>query len=141
MKQAHNENARRDSEKLIQEKIPVIKEQLNVSTKQVETGTVTIKKEVTTKEGILKATLESDDVNVKRVKIGRVVDTPPPAVRYEGNTMIVSVMREELVVHRQLVLDEELHITKYTVEKDVREPFELKKEEVRIQEDVPGADR
>jgi stress response protein YsnF len=139
MKNIHNDKVEFDQHSS-QEKIPIIEEQLNISTKEIETGTVTIRKEVATKEGFLKATLIEDDVEIQRVKIGRVVEAPPPAIRYEGNTMIVSVVREELIVHRQLVLDEELHITKHKVEKEVREPFEIKKEVVKVKEDAPGAD-
>jgi hypothetical protein len=49
------------------------------------------------------------------VPINRVVDAPVP-VAHVGNTMIISLLEEVLVVEKRLMLKEELHITKGEIE-------------------------
>lgn len=56
-----------------------------------------------------------EEVQVERVPVGRVVEGPV-AVRQVGDTVIVPLLEEVLVVERRLVLKEELHITKRRVE-------------------------
>ncbi|MGI4796133.1 MAG: DUF2382 domain-containing protein [Janthinobacterium lividum] len=53
--------------------------------------------------------LNQEQVVVERVPVGRVVDAVPP-VRQEGDVTIMSVVEEELVVVRRLVLKEEVHL-------------------------------
>jgi uncharacterized protein (TIGR02271 family) len=121
--------------------IPVLQEQLRVSAEQVDTASIKIRKEVTEKHIDLETFLHSEDVQVQHVKIDQPVAVAPPAIRYEGDTMIVSVVREELVVQKRLVLDKEIHISKRVIEKQVQEPFVLKKEHVHITKEQPESDR
>ncbi len=53
--------------------------------------------------------LTHNDVVVERVAVGRTVSEVPP-VRQDGDTTILPVVEEEVVVTRRLVLKEELHI-------------------------------
>lgn len=115
--------------------VPVIEERLNVGAEVVETGSVRLKKEIDEREVIVDASLAHDHITIERVKINKPVSTTPPAVRYEGDTMIVSVVKEELVVQKQLVLVEELHITKDSVQEHSETPVKLKKEKITINQD------
>ncbi|MCA1628121.1 MAG: YsnF/AvaK domain-containing protein, partial [Acidobacteria bacterium] len=58
------------------------------------------------REEIVDELLLKEAVEVERVIINREVDAPVP-VRYEGETMIVPVLEEMLVVEKRLVLKEE----------------------------------
>ena len=60
-----------------------------------------------------------EEVNIERVPVNRVVEGPVQ-VRREGNTLIVPLLEEVLVVEKRLMLKEELHITKRRFE--TREP-------------------
>jgi stress response protein YsnF len=66
------------------------------------------------------------------VPIERLVEEAIP-VRYEGDTMIVSVLEEVLVVEKRLMLKEELHIRKRRVERHQPQCVTLRHEEARVE--------
>lgn len=112
--------------------IPVIEERITVDKKIVETGKVRISKKVTEQEEMIDVPLMREDVQVERVAINRFVDTAPQ-VRYEGETMIVPVLREVVVVEKRIELIEELHITKRQTQTQSTEHVMLRKEEVTVE--------
>ena len=68
---------------------------------------------------------------IRRVPVNRVVDVAPKA-RREGDTMIIPVVEEELVITKRLVLKEEIHlITHRTKDRSVQE-VELNRESAEI---------
>ena len=71
-------------------------------------------------------------VEVERVPVNRVVDGPV-AVRHEGDTIVVPVTEEVLVVHKQLRLVEEVRIRKVRVEKRDPQRVMLRKDEVTVE--------
>lgn len=75
------------------------------------TGRVRLSRTVSEREEVIDEPLLRDDVHVRRVPIGREVDGPLDT-RYEDDTLVVPVMREELVVARRWVLVEEIHVTR-----------------------------
>lgn len=111
-------------------KIPVIEEQLRVEKKVVETDRVRVSKKVHTDDVTVEFPVTSEELSVERVPINEYVDTPPPAVRHEGDTTIIPVLKEVLV--KRLVLVEEVHITKTKVKEQRREDAVLRTEEVKI---------
>ncbi len=50
-----------------------------------------------------------EDCEVQRVEVKRIIDKPAE-IRHEGDTMIIPLMEEVLVVEKRLMLREELHI-------------------------------
>jgi uncharacterized protein (TIGR02271 family) len=76
--------------------------------------------------------LLEEEVEVERVAINRIVDGPLP-VRYEGDTMIVPLLEEVLVVEKRLVLKEELRITKRQHKTRKPQRVTLRSEEVRVE--------
>jgi len=60
------------------------------------------------------------------------VETAPPAVRYEGDTMIISVLREEAVIVKKLMLVEELHVTRHSSEEMHSSTHTVRKEKIII---------
>ncbi|PMD90809.1 hypothetical protein BWI97_22435 [Siphonobacter sp. BAB-5405] len=109
--------------------LPVIEEQLKVDTQLEETGRVTVSKRVHEREELVELPLTQQQVKVERVPINQYIDTPP-AVRYEGETMIVPVVKEILV--KRLVLVEEVRITKEEVQTTTHQPVVLRQEEIVI---------
>ena len=112
--------------------VPVVAEQLDVQKRKVERGGVRIRKIVHEREEIVDEPLIREEVNVKRVPINRVVEGPIP-VRHVGDTMIISILEEVLVVEKRLMLKEELHITKGEVETFRPQRIMLRSEEARIE--------
>jgi uncharacterized protein (TIGR02271 family) len=109
--------------------IPVIAEFLQVDKQTVETGRVVLHKTVHVESQTVEVPLREERVQVQRVAVNRYVDEAPP-VRQEGDTMIVSIVREELVVTKRLLLVEELHVHKQILTTQTPQTVELRREEV-----------
>ncbi|NNG21498.1 YsnF/AvaK domain-containing protein [Telluria aromaticivorans] len=116
-------------------RIPVIEEQLAFGTRVVETGRgVRIHKTVSEQPVTIDERLARDEVQVKHVPVDRIVAaTEAPANRYEGDTLIIPVLEEVLVVERKLRIKEELHITRTRHEERYQETVPLKAERVDVE--------
>lgn len=112
--------------------IPVIAEEVRVDKRTVESGRVRIRKFVREHQELVDEPLLADEVRVERVPVNRYIDKPV-AVRYEGETMIVPLFEEVLVVEKRLMLKEELHITKQLVEMHKPQQVTLRTEEVTVE--------
>lgn len=119
--------------------VPVVAEQLEVQKRKVEGGGVRIRKTVSEREEVVDEPLMREEVQVKRVPVNKVVDGPVP-VRHVGDTMIVSLLEEVLVVEKRLMVKEELHITKEQVESYRPQRVTLRTEEAVVErvEGGPG---
>lgn len=128
----HNLNTVRNEESDQTRILPVIEEHISVGREVVETGRVVISKQVKEEEHTIDIPLVSEDINVERVIVNQYVDQAP-AVRYEGETMIIPVLKEVLVVEKRLMLVEELHVTKRQSETKETRQVTLRKEEVTVE--------
>jgi len=113
-------------------KIPIVEERLNIGVRRVETGTVQLSKRVISEEVSQEVPVTCEEVRVEHVAINQYVEVAPEAVRYEGNTTIISVVKEVLVVEKRLMLVEELHISKTQVTSTSTVKEFLRKEEIEI---------
>jgi uncharacterized protein (TIGR02271 family) len=111
--------------------LPVMEETLTVDTRPVETGRVRIRKVVTEREALVDPPLLREEVSIERVPVNRIVEGPLP-VRYEGDTMIISLVEEVLVVDTRLLLTEEVHITTRRTETHTPQRVTLRHEDVTI---------
>ncbi len=112
--------------------IPVIEEQVVVGKRVVETGSVRISKKVSEEQATVSLPLLHEEYDVERVAINQMVDTPPLAVRYEGDTTIIPVLREVMVVQKRYEILEEIRITKRITESVDTQQVLLRKEEITI---------
>ncbi|HEX9927736.1 MAG TPA: YsnF/AvaK domain-containing protein [Pyrinomonadaceae bacterium] len=112
--------------------IPVIEEQLTVDKRVVEKGRVRISKKVRETDETVNIPLVQENVQVGRVAINQFIAEPPPPVRYEGNVMIIPVLREVVIVEKRLVLVEELRVTKQQTQTQETQKIRLRKEEVNV---------
>ncbi|HEX7174066.1 MAG TPA: YsnF/AvaK domain-containing protein [Pyrinomonadaceae bacterium] len=121
--------------------VPVIAETLQVEKRTVESGGVRVRKVVHEREEVVDEPLMHEEVQVKRVAVGRIVDGPVP-VRHEGDTMIIPLLEEVLVVEKRLMLKEELHVRKESVETHRPQRVTLRSEEAFVErigdEKAPG---
>lgn len=114
------------------QRVPIIEEQVAIGKRSIETGRVRVHRRVVEHQERLAETLASEHVTVERVAIGRDIDAVPPT-REEGDVTIVPVVEEQLVVTRQLVLREEIRLTRTRSEERVEVPVTLKRTEVEIE--------
>lgn len=112
--------------------LPVIQERLDVTRRVVETGAVRVRKLV--HEDVVEVNRRhvTDCVQTERLPVGRVVQGSQP-VRHEGDTMIVPIVEERMVVCKQLVLVEEIRITRRREIREVPEEVTLKRESVVVE--------
>lgn len=111
--------------------IPVIQEQITVDKQVVETGAVRISKRITEREELVDVPLFREEVSVERVPINLFVEALPP-VRQEGDTMIIPVVEEQIVIQKKLLLVEELRVRKEVVEHHQPQTVNVLKEEVEV---------
>ena len=115
--------------------IPLVEERLSVAKRQVESGRVRVHVTVEEREELVTEQLMRDDLQIERVpKNVRVTDVPH--VRLEGNTTIVPVLEEVLVVEKALVLVEEIHICRRSVPEEAQIPVRLRSERAAIERDA-----
>jgi uncharacterized protein (TIGR02271 family) len=115
--------------------VPVFEEQLAVGKRNVETGRgVRVHKTVSEQPLALDEALLHDEVDVTRVPVGRMVaDGEQLAPHYEGDTLVVPVLEEVLVVERRVRIKEELRITRNRREQRHEETVVLRTEQVHIE--------
>ncbi|MEP7037208.1 MAG: YsnF/AvaK domain-containing protein [Acidobacteriota bacterium] len=111
--------------------IPIIEERAVINKEIVETGKVRISKRVSEHEEIIDEPLLREEVSVERVAVNQFVDTPPE-IRHEGDTMIIPVVEERMVIEKRLFLVEEMHVRKQVVESHQPQRITLQKEEVEV---------
>ncbi len=112
--------------------IPVLEEFARVEKETVETGRVVVRKTVQTETQTIDVTLREEQVQVQRVAVNRYVDEAPP-VRYEGDVMILPVLREEVVVTKRLLLVEELRVHTQVLNTPAPQIVELRREVVHYE--------
>lgn len=112
--------------------IPLVEERLEVGKRQVESGRVKVRVAVDAREEMVSAELARDEVEIRRVP-RNVAVTELPGVRLEGETTIIPVVEEQIVVEKRLVLVEEIHVVRRT-HKTVEEiPVTLRSEHAEIE--------
>jgi uncharacterized protein (TIGR02271 family) len=112
--------------------IPVVVEQLQVGKKVVEKGKINVSKKVVSEDITVDVPVLQEEVTVEKKIFNQYIDTAPPATRQDGDTTIVSVVKEVLVVEKRLMLVEELHITKHRTQTTSPTTETLRKEEVTV---------
>jgi stress response protein YsnF len=96
--------------------VPRVEEELVVEKRERPGATVQVRTHTHEREETIDEVLHDEKVDVRRVPIDRYVDTPA-SIRKEGDTTIVPVHAEVLIVEKRLLLKEEVHITKRTRER------------------------
>jgi uncharacterized protein (TIGR02271 family) len=113
--------------------VPVINEEVQVTSEQVITDRIRVIKSVSDETVAVEAPYTQENVSVERTAINEYVDEAPPAVRHEGDTMIIPVLQEVLV--KKILLVEEIRITKTRQTNTENIEVMLRKEHIDVQRD------
>lgn len=121
--------------------VPVVVEELEVGRRVATTGVVRVQKRVHEREQLVEETITREDVQIERTPVGRLVDAPP-AMRNEGDTLIIPIVEEVLVVEKRLRLKEEVRVTWRRAVEPTAERVVLREEELVVERRPPdeGAD-
>jgi stress response protein YsnF len=119
--------------------IPLVEERLITSKRVVETGRVKVRTIVEEQESQVREQLSKAVVDVERVTVNREVDSIPP-IREEGDTTIISVVQEVLVVKKQLVVTEELRIRRRQIVEEHSQPVTLRTQRAVVEREERSGD-
>jgi uncharacterized protein (TIGR02271 family) len=116
----------------IEEVVPVVEEQLQVGKRQVVAGKVKLVKTVEERLETVTIPLQKETLEVKRVPVNEVMSQPVGS-RQEGDTLIIPVFEEVVVVEKRYRLLEEIHITTHRTVHDEVQEVVLRAEKVRLE--------
>ena len=105
---------------------------MEVGKRTVETGTVRIKKVVREREEVVDVPLLREEVHVERVPINRIIKGPVEA-RQEGETWVLPLVEEVLVVEKRLMLKEEVRVTRRQIEERRPQRVTLRTEDAEVE--------
>jgi len=121
--------------------LPLLEESIDVSRRKIDTGVVQVATVTRTSNVLVEEELNHERVEIERIAIGRIVDSAPP-VREEGDTTIIPVVEEVLIVEKRLILKEEIHLRRVSVKETHRETVTLRQQEAVVSRKAsnPGPD-
>ncbi|WP_426130449.1 YsnF/AvaK domain-containing protein [Pararhizobium sp. PWRC1-1] len=113
-------------------KIQLVEESVSIAKERVVTGRVRISTSSNSVEELTHATLAGVRVEVTREPVDREVDAIPQ-LRVEGDTTIIPIVKEIVVVEKRLLLVEEIRIRQIATSEDVTIPVTLRKQTATVE--------
>ena len=117
-----------DSDQIL---VPLHAEEVSVGKRRVVTGQVKVATVTRQQEQLVEELLEHDHVEIERIAIGKEVDAAPP-VREDGDTLIIPIVEEVVVVERRLMLKEEVRVRRIRETQRYQERVVVRKQEAVI---------
>ena len=119
--------------------VPIVEEQLTVGKRTVATGRIRLQKTVQEYQQALDEPLAVRTFDVERTVLNRPIDAVPE-VRQEGDTTIYPLIEERLVLTKELILKEELRVTRRDSERRDTQVVTLRKEHITVERSSPESD-
>jgi uncharacterized protein (TIGR02271 family) len=114
-----------------QDVLRLFAEDVAVDRETVETGRVRVTTVTRTRDHLIDEPLLRTSVEVKRVPIGRVIDSIPP-VKEDAGVTIIPVVEETVIVERRLVLKEEVHVRRLQTTERYQETVQLRHQTAEV---------
>ena len=118
----------------LNEVIPLMEEQLEVGKRVVSTGTVRLRKHTEERTETIEVPLTTVQWQVEHIPINRVV-LEEPAIRQEGETTVYPVLEERVTMLRELVLLEEVRVTRSVATRSEVSEHVLRREQIAEERD------
>jgi uncharacterized protein (TIGR02271 family) len=118
--------------------IPVIEEEIIIDKKLVKKEGIIVKKEIISEDVSVDIPLLKEHLDIQRIPLNQYLDKRPE-IRYEGDTMIIPVLKE--VIEKRLLLVEEIRITKTVTSETASEKITLSKQKVTVTRENGPADK
>lgn len=116
--------------------VPILAEELHVERQNVVTGGVRVHKRVVEHTEVVDQPILAEEVDVERIPINQIIETAP-AVRYEGDVIVVPLVEEVIVTEKRLMLREEVRIRRRKFETRKPQEVTLRREQVEFEEIDP----
>lgn len=127
----------RDDEQVVQ----LAEEYAQIGKRVVEQGVVRVRTETEVVDEVARASMTSETAEVSRHPVNRYVDAMPE-VREDGDTLIMPVVEERVVVEKRLFVTEEIHIRRVRSTEAVEVPVSLRRQRAVVERlDPDGAPR
>ena len=120
------------TEDMVREQIAVVEETAVVDKLRRVTGIVRAQTELHEDTAVVDEPLLGEQVTVERVAMDRWIDHPV-SVRQEGDTTIIPVMEEVVVLEKRLKLVEEVRVTKQQITKYEPQNVTLRRQNVVVE--------
>ncbi|HEY2532253.1 MAG TPA: YsnF/AvaK domain-containing protein [Xanthobacteraceae bacterium] len=121
-------------------KLQLLAEELSVAKETQEAGRVRISTRTHEREALIDEDLAHERVEIETIPIGVRVDAVPE-VRQEGNTTVIPVVEEFLVVDRQLRLKEEIRVKRVRTTERHQEKVMLRHQEAVVTRHQPDTSK
>ena len=114
------------------EVIPLVEERAVILKRKKLTGGLRVRTVVRESEEVIDQPLTTDAVEVERVPLDRWVEAPVPT-RQEGETTIITLLEEVVVVEKRLRATEEVRITRRRTTRQASQHVTLRREEAVVE--------
>lgn len=111
--------------------VPLLAEDVSITKQQLITGRLEVSIVSHQHEQLVDEPLMRESVEIERVPVGRIVEHAPQ-VREEGDTLIIPVIEEILVIERRLILKEEVRVRRVRTTENHEERVHLRRQEAVI---------
>ncbi len=116
-----------------------MEETLTIDKQEVETARVRVRTTVDEREQIVHEELLHTAVEIDRIDINRVVENAPE-IREDGDLLIIPIVEERLVISKELVLVQELHVRRRQMIQKIEQPVTLRKTRLEVERLPPDHD-
>ncbi len=114
------------------EVIPLVEERAVILKRKKLTGGMRVRTVVRESEEVIDQPLTTDEIEVERVPVDRWVEAPVP-IRQEGETTIITLLEEVVVVEKRLRATEEVRITRRRTTRQASQHVTLRREEAVVE--------
>jgi len=111
--------------------VPLFSEEISVSKRVVAKGRVQVSTVTREHEALVDEMLAREHVEVERIPINQEVAVMP-VIREDGDTLVIPIVEEALIIQRRLVLKEEVRIRRIREMERHQERITLRKQEAAI---------
>ena len=111
--------------------VPLHAEEISVARRQTVTGRTQISIMTRQQENVVEELLAREHVEIERTPMDQPLEDAP-AVREEGDTIIIPVLEEVLVIERRLVLKEEIRVRRVREMESHQERVKVRKQQAVI---------
>lgn len=119
-----------------EERVALIEEQISIAKRQVETDRVRVRTVVDAEQVLVEEMLSTGHLEVTRVAVDREVASAP-SPHQDGDTLVIPIIEERLVVEKRLFVVEELRVTRSSRDEAVSIPVALRRMRAVIERDGP----
>jgi stress response protein YsnF len=115
--------------------IPLAKETVSVSKREVETGRVQVALTTETQTVVAREVLRGRRVEVEHVPVGRMLaeGEAAPVPHEEGDTLIIPVVEETAVVVKRLVVREEVRLRFVPTERPFEQAVDVRRQHATVE--------